>query len=101
VTCVTDPECDVLDVRQVFGRKKGSSMFDRRRLRRLPPDIQLEVETLIADLRGERSVPLRPADEAVNKALDARGSSRHTRHAGLPVLRLRRFVGGPRTDDSR
>ena len=39
-------------------------MFDRQRLRRLPLDIQLEVETLLSDLRGEGRVPLRRGDEA-------------------------------------
>jgi hypothetical protein len=69
-------------------------MFNRQRLRRLPPDIQLEVETLLSDLRGERSLP--------SEALDASGSSRHERDADLPgFLRLRRFVGGSRTDQSR
>jgi hypothetical protein len=38
----------------------------------LPPDIQLEVETLLSDLRGEGPVPSRHADEAVTEALDAR-----------------------------
>ncbi len=39
-------------------------MFNRQRLRRLPLDIQLEVETLLSDLRGEGRVPLRRGDEA-------------------------------------
>ena len=39
-------------------------MFNRQRLRRLPLEIQLEVETLISDLRGEGRVPLRHGDEA-------------------------------------
>ena len=39
-------------------------MFNRQRLRRLPLDIQLEVETLLSDLRGEGRVPLRHGDEA-------------------------------------
>jgi hypothetical protein len=45
-------------------------MFDRRRLRRLPPEIQLEVEALIADLRAQRWLPFPPADEALPDALD-------------------------------
>jgi hypothetical protein len=36
----------------------------------LPPEIQLEVETLIADLRGERWLPFPPADEGLREALD-------------------------------
>jgi hypothetical protein len=60
-------------------------MFHWRRLRRLPPDIQLEVETLISDLRGERSLPLRHADEPVAEAAG-------DRRAELPrFARLRRF----------
>jgi hypothetical protein len=73
-------------------------MFHRQRLWLLPPDIQLEVETLLSDLRGEGLVPSRHADEAVAEALDARGFS-HDRPPSL--LRLRRFVGGSRTDGSR
>jgi hypothetical protein len=69
-------------------------MFNRQQLRRLPPDIQLEVETLLSDLRGERPLP--------SEARDASGLSRHERDAELTGLfRLRRFMGGSRTDKSR
>jgi hypothetical protein len=50
-------------------------MFNRQRLRRLPLDIQLEVETLISDLRGEGPLPSRRADEAAAKAVDVSGSN--------------------------
>jgi hypothetical protein len=50
-------------------------MFNRQRLRLLPLDIQLEVETLIADLRGEGPLPLRRADEAVANSGDVSGSN--------------------------
>jgi hypothetical protein len=68
-------------------------MFHRQRLWLLPPDIQLEVETLLSELRGERAVPSRRVDEA---AAVAHGSG-HDRPPSL--VRLRRFVGGSQTDE--
>jgi hypothetical protein len=66
-------------------------MFNRQGLRRLPPDIQLEVETLLSDLRGEKPLP--------SEACDA---SRHEREAeATGFLRLRRFIGGSRTGETR
>ena len=45
-------------------------MFHWRPVRRLPRDIELEVEELIAELRGETRVPSR---EAVKEPSHARG----------------------------
>ena len=45
-------------------------MFHRQGLRRLPLDIQLEVEMLLSDLRGERLLPFRPGDEVLPDSLD-------------------------------
>jgi len=73
-----------------------------RRLRRLPPDIQLEVETLISDLRGARSIPFGHADEAGTEAFEDRGLSRHGRGALLSRFPgLLRFVGGSRANEWR
>ncbi len=48
-------------------------MFDRQRLRGLPLDIQLEVEMLISDLRGEGRVPSTRAGEAAGGVVEAIG----------------------------
>jgi len=80
--------------------QEGIGMFHWQRPRRLPLDIQLEVETLISDLRGEKSLPFRRADEAGTETSKARGFRRHER--GLSrLLRLCRFVGGYRADEWR
>jgi hypothetical protein len=69
-------------------------MLDRRWLRRLPPDIELEVESLLSELRGEKTLP--------SEALDATGSRSGERDGYVPpLLRLRRFVGGSHTDELR
>ena len=66
-------------------------MLQRRQLRRLPPDVQLEVEALLSELRGERGLPS-----------DIGGSTRCEPDTYVPtLLRLRRFVAGPQTDESR
>jgi hypothetical protein len=70
-------------------------MFHRQRLWLLPPDIQLEVETLLSELRGKGAVPSSRADDA---AAAAHGSG-HDRSPSL--LQLRRFAGGSQTDESR
>jgi uncharacterized protein DUF3309 len=70
-------------------------MFHSRGLRRLPPDIQLEIETLIADLRGEKAPPLRA------EAIEASELVRQNVSAYLPrILRLRRSIGGSRVNES-
>ena len=68
-------------------------MFDRRGLRRLPPDIRLEVETLISDLRGENTPQLPHLGEAAAESQEG-GDLSH-------LLRLRRFFGGSGTSESR
>jgi hypothetical protein len=45
-------------------------MFHRQGLRRLPLDIRLEVEMLLSDLRGERSLSFRPGNEVLRDSLD-------------------------------
>jgi hypothetical protein len=55
-------------------------MFDRRRLRRLPPDIQHEVETLISDLTGERWLPFPPTAEDLPEGVELK--ERHNRESG-------------------
>ena len=70
-------------------------MFHSRGLRRLPPDIQLEIETLIADLRGEKAPPPRA------EAIEASELGRQNVSAYLPrMLRLRRSIGGSRINES-
>lgn len=78
-------------------------MFHWRPVRRLPRDIELEVETLIAELRGEARVPLPPTEEAVNEASRARSLSVHSLlrflpHVGLIGLR-RDSVDGSGAND--
>ena len=102
MTGVTDWGSDLLHLVLTPVTQKVSVMFHSQRLWRLPPDIQLEVETLIADLRGETSLAFRSAGDAVTEAPDVSGSSRHERAADLSrFLRLRRFVGGSRTNQSQ
>jgi hypothetical protein len=77
-------------------------MFHWRLGRRLPRDIELEVETLLSDLRG---VPLRPGAEMVRAASSGHrpglGSlSRLLSHARSNGLR-RRSAGGPGVEDRR
>jgi hypothetical protein len=82
--------------------QKGISVFHWQRPRQLPLDIKLEVETLVSDLRGEKSLPFQHADEAGSEAFEARGFRRHERGARLSrPLRLCRFVGGHRADEWR
>ncbi len=70
-------------------------MFHSRGLRRLPPDIQLEIETLIADLTGEKGPPPRA------EAIEARELGRQNVGAYLPrILRLRRSISGSRINES-
>jgi hypothetical protein len=90
VTYVTDAERDLPHASAQLQTQKEPEMFHWERLRRLPPDIQLEVETLISDLRGETSPPFRHADEAAGRG--DRGSSRHEDGGQPPRFhRLRRF----------
>jgi len=58
----------------------------------LPRDIELEVEALIAELRGEAPVSSRPTEEAVNEtsragSLSLRSLFRFLPHPGLIGLR--------------
>lgn len=76
-------------------------MFHWRPARRLPPDIQLEVETLLADLRG---APSPGVDEAIRDApkgrgLGFRGLIRLLPTAGLVGPRSR-FIGGSGANDN-
>ena len=84
----------------VLEGKEDSVMSDWRRSRRLPPDIQLEVEMLIRDLRGENSPPLRRSAEAGAEA--ARELSRREHGADFSRFPgLRRFTGAPRANESQ
>ncbi len=69
-------------------------MFHSRGLRRLPPDIQLEIETLIADLRGEKAPPPRA------EAIEASGLGRRNVRYLPRILRLRRSNSGSRINES-
>jgi hypothetical protein len=66
-------------------------MFHWPPVRRLPREIELEVETLLADLRGE--APIAAAEEAVNEASSARGAGLRSLSRFLP----RAEVFRPRT----
>ena len=77
-------------------------MFHWRPVRRLPRDIELEVEALIAELRGEARVPFRPAEERVNEASRARSLGVRSLFRFLPQAGLRRdSVGGSGANDQR
>jgi hypothetical protein len=70
-------------------------MFHYRPLRRLPPDIQLEIETLLSDLRGEKAPPLRDASGGCGEAVDVpRSDDRRSGAHLFHMPRLRRLVGG-------
>src|SRR5579871_1091303 len=70
-------------------------MFDRQRLRGLPLDIQLEVEMLISDLRGEGRVPSRRAGEAAGCVVEAGeldgGFTAHAFSATMSAMDLAAF----------
>jgi hypothetical protein len=67
-------------------------MFNRQRLRRLPLDIQLEVETLLSDLRGEGRVPLRRGNEADLDAVGLDGGfTGHAFSATMSTMDLAAF----------
>jgi hypothetical protein len=82
-------------------------MFHWQRTRRLPPEIQIEVEMLISDLGGNRSAALRQSREAGGEACGVRGLSRGEPTAYLSrflpdswvVRLLRRFLGVPDIND--
>lgn len=80
-------------------------MFHWRLARRLPREIELEVEVLLSDLRGEAGVPFRPANEAVAGASRARGTSLRDLFRFLPhaeFMRPRgRSAGGSSAADRR
>ena len=77
-------------------------MFHWRTGRRLPREIELEVETLIADLRG---VPFRLAEETVSQAPSGRRMGLRSLSRFLPLAKSdglgRRSVGSPGADDRR
>ena len=76
-------------------------MFHWRPGRRLPRDLELEVETLLADLRG---VPVLPAEETAREASRGHGLSLRSFSRFLPdagFVRLRRpSVGGSSANDN-
>jgi hypothetical protein len=82
-------------------------MFYWQRPRRLPPEIQLEVEMLISDLRGGWSVALQHAQQGAGEARATDGLSLLEQSADTSGLLAdagflrprRRLPGGPRNDD--
>jgi hypothetical protein len=85
--------------------KKRLGMFHWRPARRLPRDIELEVEMLLSDIRGEARVPLPPAEEGVGEASWARGPSLRDLRRFLPradfIRQRRRSVEDSGADDRR
>jgi hypothetical protein len=86
--------------------QEGFGMFYWQRPRRLPPEIQLEVEMLISDLRGGWSVARQDAQKGAGEARATDGLSRRAQSTDTPAdarfLRpRRRLLGGPRNNDRR